>query len=139
MGNSKHLGLYLLAPAFLFVLVFFVVPVFLTGVFGFTNMSTATGITGGAYMATQSSMLALKDRHNLGEIAGKLKKVIYTIDEEGLQAATKQGANAQMLSELKTKFSGKSFQRRRDVERAIKSPVRLRSKKDGARLSRCRK
>ena len=121
MGNSKYLGLYLLAPAFLFVLVFFLAPVLLTGVFGFTNMSTATGITGGSYTVTQSSMLALKDRHGLDEIASNLGQVIYTIDEQGLQAAAQKGASVQTLGELKTKYLGQSYQKRRAVERAIKS------------------
>jgi len=121
MGNSKHLGLYLLAPAFLFVVVFFLAPVVLTAVFGFTNMSTATGITGGSYMATQSSMQALKDRHGLDDIADKLTRIIYTIDEEGLAAAADKGASLETLAELKARFLGQSFKNRREVERAIKT------------------
>ena len=121
IGNSKYLGLYLMAPAFLFVLVFFIAPVFLTGVFGFTNMSTATGITGGAFLANQSSMQALKDRHNLGEIADQIIQIVYTIDEAGLEAAAQDGASADTLRELNTKFPGESFENRRDIERAIKS------------------
>ena len=120
IGNSRHLGLYLLAPAFLFVLVFFVAPVILTGVFGFTNMSTATGITGGSYLATGSSLQALKDRHGLDEIADQLSKVVYTIDEAGLASATKSKASEATLAELKAKFLGQSFDNRRDVERIIK-------------------
>lgn len=121
IGNSKYLGLYLLAPAFLFVFVFFLVPVVLTGVFGFTNMSTATGISGGSYLVNQSSMLALKDRHGLDEIADDLTEVVYTIDEDGLAAAAQGKADAATLAEFRDKFLGQSFDNRRDVERAIKS------------------
>ena len=121
IGHSKHLGLILLAPAALFVVLFFLIPVFLTGVFGFTNMSTATGITGGAYQASQSSMLALKDRFGLDDIADQLSKIVYTIDEEGLAAAAQGGANAATLAEFRDKFFGQSFDNRRNVERAIKS------------------
>ena len=120
MGNSKHLGLYLLAPAFLFVLVFFVAPVLLTAVFGLTNMSTATGITGGAYMATKSSVRTLKDT-GLSEIADKLAQVVYTVDQEGLAAAEKSGASAATLAELKRKYLDQSYPQRRALERVIKS------------------
>jgi len=121
MGNSKHLGLFLLAPAFLFIVAFFLAPVLLTGVFGFTNMSTATGISGGSYVVTKSSMLSLKDRYGYNDIAEKLLQVTYTIDEKGLAQAAQNGANAQTLAELKAKFLGKSFDKRRAVESAIKS------------------
>ncbi len=120
MGNSKHLGLFLLAPAFVFVFLFFLAPVVLTAVFGFTNMSTATGITGGAYMASPSSMQILKDRYDLDEVADKLTQVVYTIDEEGLEAARAAGSDAAALKELEAKFLGQSFDSRRDVERMIK-------------------
>ncbi|VAW21511.1 putative sugar ABC transporter, permease protein [hydrothermal vent metagenome] len=121
MGNSRHLGLFLMAPAFLFIVAFFLAPVLLTGVFGFTNMSTATGISGGSYVVTQSSMLTLKDRYGFNDIADKLLEVTYTIDDKGLAQAAQNGANAQTLAELKDKFGDKSFSKRRDVERAIKS------------------
>lgn len=123
MGSSKHLGLYLLAPAFLFVLVFYVAPVLLTGIFGFTNMSTATGITGSSYVVTKSSMLALQERHGLNDIADKLTQVIYTIDEQGLESATQNEVNGAIVAELKDKFFGKSFSNRRAVESAIKSLI----------------
>lgn len=121
IGHSKHLGLILLAPAAVFVVLFFLIPVILTGVFGFTNMSTATGITGGAYQASQSSMLALKDRFGLDDIADPLSQIVYTIDEEGLAAAAQGGASAATLAEFRDKFLGQNFDSRRKVERAIKS------------------
>ncbi|PHR93540.1 MAG: ABC transporter permease [Blastopirellula sp.] len=120
MGNSKYLGLYLLAPAGIFVLLFFVIPVLLTGVFGFTNMSTATGITGGAYLANQSSMQALGDRHDMAALAEQINQVVYTIDETGLTTAREAGISAATLMELRAKFLGQSFDNRRDAERAIK-------------------
>ena len=48
MSVSARLGILFLAPALIFVTLFFFAPVVLTGVFSFTNMSTATGITGGS-------------------------------------------------------------------------------------------
>ncbi|MBL4873326.1 MAG: sugar ABC transporter permease [Rhodobacteraceae bacterium] len=121
LGNSKHLGLILLAPAGIFVLLFFLMPVIMTGVFGFTNMSTATGITGGSYVASQSSMRALTDQYGFDEISDRINRVVYTIDETGLEAAAQAGGNAATLKELSAKFLGESFESRRDMERAIKA------------------
>lgn len=121
IGNSKYLGLYLLAPAFLFVIMFFLTPVILTGVFGFTNMSTATGITGGSYVVSQSSMQALEDRHGLSEIADELSKAVYTIDEEGLAAAAQGAADAATVAELRKNLLGQNFDNGRDVERRSRS------------------
>jgi len=121
MGHSKHLGLYLLAPAGIFVVLFFLVPVILTGVFGFTNMSTATGITGGSYMVSESSMRPLKSRYGEDALAEQLLQRVYTIDEAGLLAAEKAGGDPAAIRELREKFLGQSFERRRDVEAAIKS------------------
>ena len=121
MGNSRHLGLYLLAPAGIFVVLFFLAPVILTGVFGFTNMSTATGITGGSYMVSESSMRPLKSRYGEDALAEQLLQRVYTIDEAGLLAAEEAGGDPAAIRELGEKFLGQSFERRRDVEAAIKS------------------
>jgi inositol-phosphate transport system permease protein len=121
MGNSKHLGLMLLAPAGIFVFLFFLAPVFLTGVFGFTNMSTATGIKGGAYVITESSMLSMTGQYGEDELADQLLKKVYTIDEAGLAAALEAGGDAAAIKEFESKFLGEIFDSRRDVERAIKS------------------
>ncbi|MGR3291076.1 MAG: carbohydrate ABC transporter permease, partial [Paracoccaceae bacterium] len=120
IGNSKYLGLYLLAPAGIFIVMFFLIPVILTGVFGFTNMSTATGITGGSYLANGSSMRALEDRHGLGDIADQINQIVYTIDDAGLEAAAQDGVAASTLTELSAKFQFTNFDNRRDIERAIK-------------------
>lgn len=44
MSGSRILGLLLLAPAFVFVVLFFLAPVVLTAVFALTNMSTASSV-----------------------------------------------------------------------------------------------
>lgn len=121
LGNSRHLGLFLMIPAAFFVVIFFFIPVILTGVFGFTNMSTATGISGGSYVASPSSMRALTDRHGLGEIADQINQVVYTIDEASLESAAQESGSAAALKELSAKFLGQSFDSRREMERAIKA------------------
>ena len=47
MTRTQWLGALFLLPAVIFVVLFFLAPVVLTGVFAFTDMSTATGIGGG--------------------------------------------------------------------------------------------
>jgi len=121
MGSSKHLGLFLLAPAGVFVFLFFLAPVFLTGVFGFTNMSTATGITGGSYMVSDSALRPLKSRYGEDALADQLAQRVYTVDETGLQAAADAGGDAAALEELQAKHLGESFGSRREIEAAIKS------------------
>jgi len=120
-GNSKHLGLFLLIPAGVFVFLFFLAPVVLTAVFGFTNMSTATGIKGGAYLISQNSMSALVGRHDENELAEDLSQKVYTIDAAGLTAALEAGGDATAIAELEQRFAGQSFTSRRDVETAIKT------------------
>jgi len=121
MGNSKHLGLFLLAPAGIFVILFFLAPVVLTGVFGFTNMSTATGITGGSYMVSESALRPLRSRYGEDELADQLSLRVYTIDQAGLTSAAQAGGDPAAIKELEEKFLGTNFERRRDVETAIKS------------------
>jgi inositol-phosphate transport system permease protein len=111
----------LLAPAGIFVFLFFLAPVFLTGIFGFTNMSTATGIKGGAYVITESSMLSMTGRYGEDDLADQLLQKVYTINEAGLAAALEAGGDAAAIKEFEAKFLGETFDSRRDVERAIKS------------------
>ena len=109
-----------MAPAFLFIGLFFVAPVLLTAVFGFTNMSTATGISGGSYMVSQASMDQLKQTKGLTDIANQLGQVRYTVDEEGLKQAAENETSPALLVEFRDKFLGQSFASRRDIEQAIK-------------------
>ena len=120
LSNSRNLGLVLLAPAFVFVILFFFAPVVLTGVFGFTNMSTATGITGGAYQITQSSMRDLAEKQGQPNLAEQLSKVVFLVDAPGLEALAKSGADPKLVEEMRAKLEGKEFSSRRDLERAIK-------------------
>jgi inositol-phosphate transport system permease protein len=48
-------------PAGIIVLLFFLIPVFLTVVFSFTTMGSETGITGNRYVISEVSLRKLKD------------------------------------------------------------------------------
>ncbi len=120
MSNSRSLGLLLLAPALIFVVLFFLMPVVLTAVFGFTNMGTATGITGGAYQITSSSMRVLKERYGQSDLADALAQKVYAIDQRGLEALEKTDTDKVLVDELRSKHLDQSFGSRREIERAIK-------------------
>jgi inositol-phosphate transport system permease protein len=53
--------LLFLTPALIAVVIFYLLPVVMTAVFAFTNMSTATGIRGGDYMLTEDSLRDLAE------------------------------------------------------------------------------
>ena len=80
MSLSAKLGYVFIAPALVLVVVFFLTPVVLTGIFSFTNMSTATGITGGAYQITPSLLRDLSGN-------GFEKKTLDTIGTESYQVS----------------------------------------------------
>ena len=80
MSLSAKLGYVFIAPALVLVVVFFLTPVVLTGIFSFTNMSTATGITGGAYQITPSLLRDLSGN-------GFEKKTLDAIGAESYQVS----------------------------------------------------
>lgn len=120
MNSSKTLGLVLIAPAVVLVIALFLIPVALTAVFSFTNMSTSTGISGGAYQIAPNTLQRLRDRHDMGELAAQLAEPKYVIDEQGLAALEGMDISAGVIAELRQNHLGKSFADRREVERMIR-------------------
>lgn len=120
MNSSKTLGLVLIAPAMLLVVFLFLLPVVLTVAFSFTNMSTATGITGGAYQIAPNTLQRLRDSHGMGELAAQLAEPKYVIDEQGLTALEGLDIPAGIAAELRQNHLGDSFATRREAERMIR-------------------
>lgn len=120
MNSSRGLGLVLMAPAVVLVILFFLLPVALTAVFSFTNMSTATGITGGAFQIAPNTIQRLRDQHGFGELAKKLGEPSFVIDERGLAALEAGGIEASIVAELRSEHLGETFASRREVERTIR-------------------
>lgn len=118
--NSRQLGFVLLAPATAFVVVFFLVPVILTAVFAFTTMSTATGITGGAWQVNPGAMRRLALEHNEPDLAEALQVQAFTVDAVGLAAASDAGQPQALINELERTLGGKTFGSRREMARAIR-------------------
>ena len=100
MSISAKLGYVFIAPALILVVLFFLSPVILTGVFSFTNMSTATGITGGAYKLTTTVIRDLSEKG----IANKTLKTIgsenYSVSKDKLNSAKEGNIDLALISEL---------------------------------------
>ncbi|HTN63398.1 MAG TPA: sugar ABC transporter permease [Devosia sp.] len=121
MNSSRTLGLLLLTPALVLVVLFFLVPVTLTAVFSFTNMSTATGITGGAYQIGPSSLQRLGSNYGFPQLAERLSEPSYVIDERGLVALETAGIKPAAVAQLRAEHLDEAFATRRDAERMIKT------------------
>ena len=133
MNSSKALGLLLITPAVIIVILFFLVPVVLTAVFSFTNMSTATGISGGAYQIAPSSIQRL--RAAMPEIAEQLAEPKYVIDEAGIAALEGMDIPAGVVAELRASHLGEVFPSRREAERMIKGLKDRPSTRDTKQIS----
>jgi len=120
LDSSRSLGLVLIAPALVLVILFFLAPVVLTVVFSFTNMSTATGITGAGYQIAPNTLQRLRDQYGMDELAKKLGEPTYVIDEQGLTALEGMGTSPGIVAELRAEHLGEVFSSRREVERMIR-------------------
>jgi inositol-phosphate transport system permease protein len=120
MNSSRTLGFLLITPAVIVVVMFFLVPVVLTAMFAFTNMSTATGITGGAYQISPTTLQELRDRYNMPDLAQRFSDPKFIIDEPGLAAVEKTGIDVGIIAELRHQHLGETFATRRDAERALR-------------------
>ncbi len=120
MSSSARLGLLMLAPAAIVVALLFVAPAILTGVFSFTSMTTATGITGGAWQLTSEAMGRLRSAGLAAATVDALAAEHYRIDETTLATAADAGVAAATIEELRTRHGGETFDNRRDFERFLK-------------------
>ncbi|MBX4905203.1 carbohydrate ABC transporter permease [Rhizobium bangladeshense] len=118
MKSSRTLGLVMIAPAAIMIVLFFLMPVVLTAVFSMTNMTTATGISGGAYQIAPSSLNTLKSV--MPDIADEMAEPRYAIDEAGLKAVEGLGLAPGIAAELRAKHAGEVFPTRREAERMLK-------------------
>jgi len=119
MRTSRTLGLVMIAPAAIMIFLFFLMPVMLTAIFAMTNMSTATGISGGAWQVTQGAINRLKT--DMPELATGIAEPRFVIDEEGLAALDGLKLKAGFITELRASHMGEVFPSRREAERVIKA------------------
>jgi inositol-phosphate transport system permease protein len=133
MNKQKLLGFAFISPALIAVIAFFMVPVILTVMFAFTNMSTSTGILGGDYQLTQGDLDDLPDVGIDAETIARLQGEGYIVNADSLQrfAADFGKGRADELAKIHPDIS---FSERRDMERALKD-----IKSDPLRKTRDRK
>ena len=93
----------------------------MTGIFSLTNMSTATGITGGSYQITQSTLRNLGDQGFDRKILKRIGSESYQVTKSALLAAKEAEVNVELITELHEIHLGKSFKNRRLFERFIKT------------------
>lgn len=132
-AKTSMLGLAFVSPALLLLIAFFLMPVVLTTVFAFTNMSTATGITGGSHVITGN---LLRDLTNAGmdkAVTEALAEGSFSVTPETIAAAQKAGVEARFLGEIEARLSGQNFADARSFEAALKGlpsrPSRIRDLK----------
>jgi len=122
-----------MTPAFVLLIGFFFLPVVLTSVFAFTNMSTATGISGGSYVVTGNLLRSLADDGVDAKTVEALGQSSYVVDEAGLSKARAAGAEEKFLSEIAARLDGRSFTSSAAFERELKTlpsrPTRIRELK----------
>ena len=116
------LGLGFMAPAMIMVVVFFLIPVIMTAFFAFTNMGTATGVSGGEYLLTPKIIKQFEANQTLDEkVITALGSSSYIVNKANLARAKEAGLKSQYLGEIDKKLHGKTFVSRRQFERALKN------------------
>ncbi|OCP19201.1 MULTISPECIES: sugar ABC transporter permease [unclassified Ensifer] len=133
MRTSRTLGLIMIAPAAIMILLFFLMPVVLTAVFSLTNMSTATGISGGAYQVTQAAVNRLTT--DMPELAAAISEPRFVIDGEGVAALEALQLKPHSAAELRSEHLGEVFASRREAERVIKALKERPSTREVKRIS----
>ena len=119
--RSYMVGLAFMSPALVVLIGFFFLPVVLTAVFAFTNMSTSTGISGGSYVVTGNLLTALKENGVPVEITDALSKASFVVDPEGIAKARDAGTDPAFLAEIEQQFGGRTFTDERLFERELKT------------------
>lgn len=134
----SRLGLILMAPALLLLTLFFFVPVALTGVFAFTDLSTSTGIGRGDYVVTPTLLRQLGDKGLSEADAEAVSRATVTVDPETITRARAAGVDDRFLDDIEADFLGRSYENPRSFERDLRrlrtAPRRARDLKSAAAL-----
>nr|WP_246710321.1 MULTISPECIES: sugar ABC transporter permease [unclassified Martelella] len=126
-------GLIMLAPALMLLLAFFFAPVVLTAIFSFTNMTSATGITGGAYVISPNALRNLEWQGMDKAVTGSLSGTSITVDGPALARAAEAGVDPDFLDDIEGRLMGEHFDDARSFKRELKTlpnrPRRIRDLK----------
>ncbi|OSQ49228.1 MULTISPECIES: carbohydrate ABC transporter permease [Pseudomonadota] len=130
MKHISWLGVGFLTPALLIVGFLFFAPVVMTAVFSFTNMSTATGISGGDYLLSPNNLDEMQAHGVSQKTLDALADTTYQVDDHGLLLLA-QEFGTEIANELKERHNNDIFKNRGELERALKDMKhRIRSPRD---------
>ncbi|MEO1104874.1 MAG: sugar ABC transporter permease [Pseudomonadota bacterium] len=107
-------------PALIGVVLFYLLPVVMTGFFAFTNMSTSTGIRGGEYLLTPGDLRDMPQKGVPEATVSALADAGYVVDARGL-AALGEAYGEDVAEEFGRLHGGEHFARARDIERALRN------------------
>lgn len=131
--TTSLLGLAFMSPALVMLALFFLLPVALTSIFAFTNMSTATGISGGAYVVNGTLLKSLGDGGMDGQILSALAQSRIRVDADTIERARSRGVDPKLVDEIGQKLAGRDFPDARSFEQELKAlrnrPTRARDLK----------
>ena len=131
--RGSWLALVFMLPALVAAIGLYLVPVVMTGVFAFTDMSTATGIRGGAYMLTEEDLRDLRESGFPAETLAAIEAAGYVVDEAGI-ARLEAAFGADLAGRVRDALLGETYDSRRFLERDLRD---LRA--DAIRATRDRK
>ncbi len=96
----SFLPVWFMLPAAVTVTLFFVIPVFMTFVFSFTTMTSATGILGNRYVVSEATLRTLGERGLDPALVQKLGTEVFAFDEAGLAALRQSGLKTAVVSTI---------------------------------------
>lgn len=129
--KTSMLGLAFMSPALALLAIFFLLPVVLTTIFAFTNMSTATGISGGSYVISGNLLRTLEGRGVDKPTLEALGEASFVVNRNTLVAAAGTDIDPGFLEEIEDEYLGETFTDARTFERALKElPSRPRRVRD---------
>ncbi|PIO97269.1 carbohydrate ABC transporter permease [Pleomorphomonas carboxyditropha] len=125
------LGLGFLSPALLVLAGLFLMPVALTGIIAFTNMSISTGVSGGAHVITGNLLTGLRDDGVEPAALDRLAETVFEVTPEALARARAAGVDPAFVADIEERLVGRRFTDGRAFERELKGlPHRPRAIRD---------
>ncbi len=120
MNQRNRLGLLLLSPALISVVFLFLLPVVMTTVFAFANMSTSTGVKAGDYVLIQPDLRSLYEAGVPTETLDLLRNAGFVITDAGF-ARMAEAFDPRTAAELRDDHFGENYDSRRDLERVLRN------------------
>ena len=133
------LPFWFILPSACVVFLFFFLPVILTFVLSFTNMSSNTGILGNRYLFSQERLQALKDKNFAPRILSRLEEKVYVISPQNIEKLSSLNLKREIIDEIREKYYGRTYSSEKtlmnDLKRLKNRPRSFRDRKKIARTT----